>query len=114
MSKPLIVNAETKAEETAWSARVKKRDKSLCQFLRADKGWKPCHRDGTDGAHIWRRWKCGKARFHDDVGIAGCRECHNSWDAYEYALVGVPIDRLRAAWDAITAVNKVNVIGDRP
>jgi len=114
VSKPLIANRETKNEESAWSARIKKRDKGLCQFERADKGWKPCHRSGTDSAHLYRRFQCGRAKFDDAVAVAACRDCHVSFDRYEYEVVRAPIDRLRSAWDAINAVSRVMVMGPRP
>lgn len=114
MSKPLIVSKETKSDEAGWSRRIKARDKSLCQFERKVGGsWRPCLRSGSDGAHIYRRWKCGKAKFDDAVGLTACRECHVLYDTYS-AGVRVPIARHRAAYDVIKAASKVMTIGERP
>lgn len=110
MTRPLIVKRETKNEESAWAGRVKRRDEHTCRF---ERNGATCFRHGTDAAHIYRRHQCGKAKFADQVGITACRECHNAFDAYSL-LVRVPIERLRAAWDSINAVSKVNTIGERP
>jgi hypothetical protein len=114
MSRPLIVSKETKNTEAAWSQRIKRRDKGLCCFeRRKGRMWVMCARSGTDGAHIYRRPHCGKAKFDDAVGITACRECHDLYDNYSLD-VRVPVQRKRAAFDAIAKVSKVLTIGDRP
>jgi hypothetical protein len=110
----LIVSKETKNEESAWSTRIKKRDRGLCCFeRRKGRMFVMCGRQGTDGAHIYRRMHCGKAKFDDAVGITACRECHTAYDNYSED-VRVPVQRKRAAFDAIKKVSKVMTIGDRP
>jgi len=116
LTRPLLVSKETKNDENAWAARVKKRDKGLCCMERRQgRLWVMCGRKGTDGAHIYRRHHCGKAKFVDSVGITSCRECHDNFDgrssSYE---VRVPAARRRAAYDTIAKVSKVMTIGDRP
>jgi hypothetical protein len=116
MSRPLIANRETKNEESAWAARIKRRDGGKCQILRSDRYWTACLRGGQlDGAHIYRRAQCAKAKFVDAVGISSCRDCHDVLDGrrWDYE-VRVPLDRRRAAWDAIKLASKVMTIGDRP
>ena len=116
MSRPLIASRKTENEENAWAARIKRRDDGKCQLLRSDKHFQPCGRGGQlDGAHIYRRASCAKAKFDDAVGVSACRDCHDMLDGrrWDYE-VRVPIDRRRAAWDVIKLASKVMTIGDRP
>jgi hypothetical protein len=117
LSRPLIVSKETKNDESAWAARIKRRDRGLCCFERrvGPRMWVMCARKGTDGAHIYRRHHCGKARFVDSVGITACRDCHDNFDGRRSDIeVRVPVARRRAAYDTIKKVSKVMTIGDRP
>jgi hypothetical protein len=110
--KPLQPRKDTKAQESAWALRVKKRDKYLCQFESVLTGLR-CLQKASDAAHVYRRFYCGKAKFNDDVGMAACRTCHVEFDTYT-GTVRVPLGRQRAAWDAITAVCKIPLPGERP
>ena len=116
MSLPLLASKEAINMEAAWSRRIKVRDGFLCRVERkVGLKWRPCLRTATDGAHIVRRHQCAKAKFDDAVGVSACRDCHDMLDGRrsEYK-VRVPIDRQRAAWDAIKLASKVMTIGDRP
>ena len=115
--KPIQARKDTKASESAWARRVKERDKYKCMFETRisihNDVYMQCGVKATDAAHIYRRWLCGKAKFHDDVGLAACRTCHTAFDQY-VGNVRVPIERHRAAYDAITAVCKIPLPGERP
>ena len=54
MSRPLVANRETKNEESAWSARLKRRAGGKCQLLRSDKQYRVwCARVKIYGKNVW-------------------------------------------------------------
>ena len=78
--------------------------------------WERCRAAGTDAAHVFRRWKCGKARDLPEVVIYACRQCHNVLDAHVPGMVRIPLELAQEAWDAIMATNphETASLGDRP
>ncbi len=117
MSRPLLARKDTKADEDRQRREVRARDGNVCRFeVLKDgvtgsgyiaRGWFECgKKSATDTAHIYRRRECGKARWHVDVALLACRDCHT---AYDNGLGGVrvPPDREARAYETICENSKV-------
>lgn len=91
-----------------WGTAVRERD-LFCRlewYSVKAQAWIECGHAGAEAAHIYRRWKCGPAKYDLAVGIFACVKHHRVLDANE-GWVRVPLARQRAALRAINAVCKV-------
>ncbi len=109
MSKPLMAKPSTISAEARQRRIVRSRDK-VCQFeKRGPSGlWFPCgKKSASDTAHLIRRPHLSPAsRFHEDVAILACRDCHSKFDSYT-GEVRAPIERARRAWNVACELSKV-------
>ena len=110
MSRPMLARKDTRADEDRQRRAVRARDGNVCRFevWTAGNGWLPCgKKSASDTCHVYPRRECGKAVFHDDVALLGCRDCHDAYDGRTFELqVRVPPAREEAAWAVIAASSR--------
>ena len=117
MSRPMLARKDTRADEDRQRRAVRARDGNECRFERLHSNrrgplgdlWYPCgSKSASDTCHIYPRRDCGKAIFHVDVALLGCRDCHDAYDGRTFErTVRVPPAREEAAWAVIAASSKV-------
>lgn len=91
-------------QRTAMRKRDFKDSRPHCRFEKLVNGqWKECgKKTGSILCHIIRRPHLNEAcKFHPDMVLAGCDDCHKRYDAY-LTDVRVPYSRAVKAWYVAT------------